>query len=237
MSHIHIEIDLKEATRGPVSDDAQGRTYARLMFALSPTWLQMPGARELMTTLGAQKDVGVARSVAATRARFTALAPDDALDLIGATFDLERLPSEADDDYRARLLTAFAQWALAGTKEGLAAAIAGLGYTAVIYPVRDVAEERWAEFGLIILDGERTVDLGDELRRQVLRVVQKLKAAHTRLAYLAVNPRQDHWDDSSEWDDGSVWYDDLTDTWDDGSVWNDGSEWRETQLYLGEDYA
>lgn len=96
-----------------------------------------------------------------------------------------RWPKETDEEYRLRLRNAFMWYAMGGTPGGMKMILEALGYRDVKITER-VTEEQWAEFGV-----EVTLPTGHYLVQEqidrVKRIVNEVKAAHTKLVSTNVN--------------------------------------------------
>lgn len=134
------------------------------------------------------------------RAWTTKVAPDAALDLIGADRDLRRLPGEDTEAYRARLLSAFDLYQQGGTVPGMVLAMDLLGYSAKVEEPRTprqydgsfvhggsvrYGEVEWALFTVSLDPG---VSITLERLELILRTIHRWKPAHTMLAYLVLAP-------------------------------------------------
>lgn len=111
--------------------------------------------------LGQTKDDLLARTKESTKVGFVGVCADDALARHGEDFDLPRLPGEAIDTYRARLLGAWETWGWAGTEHGLRVALNLLGWWGVWLPtVRQLGHpdpytNLWARY-YVFITGEAT---------------------------------------------------------------------------------
>ncbi len=112
------------------------------------------------------------------------VAPASVLDRYGADRGLPRWLEEPDEEYRRRLLAAFAWYALGGTTPGMRLVLEMLRYEDIQITER-LTPERWAEF-----DVQVSVSRGnllDEARvKRMVWAVNEIKAAHTRLGRLVI---------------------------------------------------
>ena len=99
-------------------------TFVAWQPTLQPTALRGPWGERWAAGLGAEKDAALALAKEATKSRFAASAPSDALVLLGADRDLERSSIDTPASYRARLTAAWDVWSWAGTHHGYAQALA-----------------------------------------------------------------------------------------------------------------
>jgi Phage tail protein (Tail_P2_I) len=134
-------------------------TYADYQLALGHTPLQGPVGEAFLSAFGLMKDAIVEGTIGALRCRWLTVCPDDALAAIGAERLLPGHAGESPAAYRARLLSAWDLWEYAGTKTGLLAALAGLGYHARIFENIDwaappspgyAADEEWWRYWIIL---------------------------------------------------------------------------------------
>lgn len=95
--------------------------------------LQLPGwaQDDLTGSIGAQWDAINTEYIDATKARFPALAPADALVWLGMERKLEQVPGETAESFAARLEGAWDTYQWAGTDKALIDAMALLGYSSV----------------------------------------------------------------------------------------------------------
>lgn len=117
-------------------------TYAAWQPTLQPTALRGPWGERWAAGLGAEKDAALALAKDAVKARFVALAPPDALSLLGADRDIERSPIDTATTFRARLAASWDVWSWAGTPYGYANALALT--SAQIAGARFIAQYQWA---------------------------------------------------------------------------------------------
>lgn len=102
--------------------------------------------------LGAMKDALLRASIDSLLAGAITRCPDDAVARIGDDTNIERLPGEALDSYRARLRGAWETWSWAGTATGVRTALNLLGWWGVWLPtVREIGHpdpytHLWARF-------------------------------------------------------------------------------------------
>jgi hypothetical protein len=169
---------------------------------LAPPWLRGRWGEAWARTLGLVKDMLAEGGVEAIKARFLRGGPADALAYAGTDRWIERAPGEGDASYRARLLSAFETWRLAGTNKGITTALAAIGYPkARVFENHDwfPSDPRWWRFWIVIdpPHGFSAWKLGDgtKLGMKLLglstdgdtkaaldllrRVIRKWKAAHT----------------------------------------------------------
>jgi hypothetical protein len=117
-----------------VADD----TYETWQPGDVPGWLAGPRGRAWFAVHGRAKDHMVRAARVAVKAAFVADCPLDALAYHVRARLLPRYPGDTDATYRARLDQAWSLWALAGTRAGLLALLAALGFPhAAIYDARD----------------------------------------------------------------------------------------------------
>ena len=90
-----------------------------------------------------------------------------------------RWPKETDEEYRLRLHNAFLWYAMGGTPGGLKIILEALGYRNVKITER-VTEEQWAEFAVEVTLASGDLLVQDQIDR-VVRIVNEVKAAHTKL--------------------------------------------------------
>jgi len=106
---------------------AVASTFAGLQERIATRWMRRPKVKALIGQVYAQADAVVDRLAGGIAARCVELAPDDALDAIGATCGLPRAPGESDADYRAYLRDPMGRWYKAGTDAGLIAELTHVG--------------------------------------------------------------------------------------------------------------
>lgn len=148
-----------------------------------PSWLLDTWGRAWTVVFGSVKQAYVEAVKAATKARFAAVAPSDALPQLGANVGFARSRNESIGTFRARLLRAFEIWQYCGTRKGLLDALDAL-YPE--YPASATIEEYFddpASFGV------------DPTRWARFRL--EISIPHWGAA-----PLWDafHWDDGSHWD-------------------------------------
>ncbi len=160
--------------------------------------------------------------------------PEDALRSHGYGRLLECYPSETSEQYRARMLQAWAAWEFAGTEQAIVDQLAAAGRPgALVYDTFDWPDRPptpwWSQFWLLYEAGQHAVPPAhtwDEpgltwgadavwssglTRDQVAlfrQVVRKWRAAHVVM-------RGIYFETSATWDTGQEW-DGLGLTWDDG---------------------
>jgi len=112
--------------------------------------------KEIRNLVAVVAEIAEELKEAARRTRalwFPATAHPAALDIHGQERGLPRLPGEPHESYRARLANAYLFYEGAGTKAGMEAALASIGYpNAEVYPLY------MEEFNWIRLDGSRKLD-------------------------------------------------------------------------------
>lgn len=91
-----------------------------LPYIAAPPWLQNTWGLRWNEALGLFVDAIVGSWREAIRVAFPSTTPADALDLLGPTCLLERLPDESDGPYRSRLERRWESWEESGTREGIA---------------------------------------------------------------------------------------------------------------------
>lgn len=96
-----------------------------------PKWLYGPQARAYIKALRAAQDQEQLNLEFAQRQRFPTHCADDALDVVGAGFLIERFPNETFETYRARLLVAWDTWEEAGTRQAILDSLHAYGITDV----------------------------------------------------------------------------------------------------------
>lgn len=92
---------------------------------------------------------------------------------------LARWAGESDDEFRLRVANAFDWFALGGTAAGMKRILELLGYRNVRITER-ITEDQWAEFGVDIALPSGDALVMENIER-VRRIVNEIKAAHTRL--------------------------------------------------------
>jgi hypothetical protein len=144
---------------------AQDDSYARYLLQIVPTWLRGRFGGGWMESLGLVQDGQVEAARQAVLARFVTRAPVDGLPLLASERQLERLPPDTDDSWRARLLAAWDWWAWAGTKRGIRDILLATGYATGV-EIRNAHEwpsgpgvQGWATFW-VILTGHGWTDDG-----------------------------------------------------------------------------
>jgi hypothetical protein len=120
-------------------------TFVAWVPTLFPSWLRKKWGLRFAQTMGLTLD-GIGQGVRdAIYARFIKLSPTDALQWIGEERGLFRFPVpvvELAEKWRARLLSAWDQWALSGAPQGIVAGLAAPGYTAVVHESRKDVDTR-----------------------------------------------------------------------------------------------
>lgn len=175
----------------------------------SPPWFQGPEVGPQIEGHGRLLDEHAELIATAIRARHAELAPEDALNLLGAERGLTRYPGESLEAWRDRVLGAWVFWRWSGTEYGLGVALAQLGYSSAIVPVWTYDPLRWSEFDVFIYPANRSYDGSPAERGRILGVIGQVKAAHTRLAqltYVSFGPLT--WDPPGlTWDAPQTWGD------------------------------
>ena len=116
-----------------------------------PAWLAGPDGLALINTLGEDENAAV-RELEEVLTFFSPYTcPDDALDLLGQRFALERYPGEIDgtapnvpgetgSGYRGRLCAAWQAWLWAGTKEAIVGQLRAYGLVDVeVYSAQELS--------------------------------------------------------------------------------------------------
>lgn len=153
--------------------------------------------------LGQTKDDLLARAKESAKVGFVGICADDALARHGEDFDLPRLPGEAIDTYRARLLGAWETWGWAGTEHGIRVALNLLGWWGVWLPtVRQLGHpdpytNLWARFYVFITG----TTVWDELAWD---------AGWTWDSTLTLDAAELVWDAGWTWDTDTLWDVDIT---------------------------
>ncbi len=153
--------------------------------------------------LGATKDALLRASQDALLAGAITRCPDDAVYRIGLDTNIERLPGESLDSYRARLRGAWETWSWAGTATGVRTALNLLGWWGVWLPtVREIGHpdpytHLWARFYVFITGNtvwdELTWDSGWKWDDRVTLDASELV-----------------WDSGWTWDTDTLWDVDIT---------------------------
>ncbi|WP_299427970.1 phage tail protein [uncultured Meiothermus sp.] len=176
----------------------------------SPPWFQGPEAGPQIEGHGRLLDEHAEWVATAIRARHAELAPEDALNLLGAERGLTRYPGESLETWRDRVLGAWEFWTWAGTEHGMQTALAQLGYSSAIVPRWLSVPADWSEFDVFIYPARRSFDGSPAERHRILSIIGQVKAGHTRLrqlTYVSFGPLT--WDPPGlTWDPpGQVWGD------------------------------
>ena len=95
---------------------------------VAPPWLKGPNGQRWLRGIGQSLDANVDRCRQAIKASFPALAPSDALPVLGDEISMPRGMVETEDAYRARLAAAWTIWPFAGTAFGLLMSMYYAGY-------------------------------------------------------------------------------------------------------------
>lgn len=161
-------------------------------------------------------------------------AQDDALPVIGASRQIQRLPGESADSFRARLAMAFETWSNACTAGGVLDAVELLGYgrpllfTQRALPLADGHPTWWARFRLVYDTGAPIEDADEHDARAALRVTLRTWAsARDRVPEVILRRGAVLWDEGWEWEDPAITWDMgdeptvwASDPWDDGWTWD-----------------
>lgn len=154
----------------------------------APPWFQDAPVGPEIEAYGALADEHLEYVATALRARYAELAPEDALNLLGAERNFVRYPAESLDAFRQRVIGAWDFWVWAGTEYGMGLALSQLGYNSAIVPVRNYDNTRWSEFDVYLYAGTRSYDGSVEEKNRILAIINQIKPAHTRLATLQYVP-------------------------------------------------
>ncbi len=195
-------------------------SYEEWMEKVQPPWLQNEAGRRWARALGHVLDGAVDGARDAVLARYPSYAPEDALNLVGEGRALRRFPpDEPDASYRERVRHAWDWWLRAGTKPGMEAELARLGFHARVIegPFETYFDgawrfgdyegaftgPAWAEF---ILEVSPAGPWTARERAYLRHAVQELKPAHAvlrevrlllrdgRVLRLAALPAGEAWD-------------------------------------------
>lgn len=98
---------------------------------------------------------------------------------------LIRWAGESDEEFRLRVANAFDWFALGGTAAGMKKILQLLGYKDVEVEER-VTEEQWAEFAVVATLPSGDMHIQENIER-IQRIINEIKAAHTRLVSTNVN--------------------------------------------------
>lgn len=170
-------------------------SYEEWMEKAQPPWLQNEAGRRWARALGRVLDGAVDGARDAVLARYPSYAPEDALNLVGEGRALRRFPPEEPDDlYRERVRHAWDWWLRAGTKPGMEAELARLGFHARVVegPFENYFDgswhfgdyenaftgPAWAEF---VLEVTPSGPFTARERSYLRQVVRELKPAHAVL--------------------------------------------------------
>ena len=206
-------------------------SYARYQVVIGPGWLQAPVGAAFGAAMGGEKDLELSSMKAAVKSGFASIAPADALPGLGADVALQRSTLDTDASYRVRILGAWDTWGLAGTRAGILAAMALVGYPhAGAFGPRDWHHDddaaRWARLWVCIVplapialrrwaDGWTWGDAGTwgstatlDTVRTLTATVRQWKSART-LAWIHVSfDHEVYWGPyTMEWGSGWRWGD------------------------------
>lgn len=112
--------------------------FERCRLGELPTFLDGPNGRGSARALGAQQDVEQAVLTDAVLMRYPPRCPPDALDILGASSDLQRFPGEPDgavippSGYHGRLLARWETWKKAGSYAAIPASLNAYGLPDVL---------------------------------------------------------------------------------------------------------
>jgi len=148
---------------------------------LAPKWLKRRWGRRWHAAIHAVTDAFADAALAAVSARFTTLAPSDALSLHGEARKIARAPGESEATYRVRLQNVFPACLEGGSSYGLEQRLREAGFTtATVLEAQDLSVPgpgSWARFW-VVLEAPNAFALPSEL-----------------------------WDDPGLWDDAGIWED------------------------------
>ncbi|ADD28702.1 phage tail protein [Meiothermus ruber] len=164
------------------------RLYEEWLPELAPPWLQGPKGKALLAGWGQGLDEFASLAATGVLARWAALAPEDALNRLGAERGLTRYPGESLEAWRTRVLGAWEFWQWAGTEYGIQLALAQLGYNSAIVPVRNYDNNRWSEFDVYLYASTRSYDGSQEEKSRILGIINQIKPAHTRIGSVRYVP-------------------------------------------------
>lgn len=208
--------------------------YSDYQLALGAPWLQGPNGTAWLSGHGVMKDAFVEATIQAVKCRFISVCPVDALQYIGQERLLEQYPNENLYQYRARLQSAWDLWQYAGTKQGVLAAIHGLGFSNVtilensdwaVPPSQGYGPgDEWWRFWVIIdqphglspnwawgdgsLWGRPTFGLsggGAQALPPIISNIKKWRPAHAQCVALIIILSGRLWGNGWNWGDGSTW--------------------------------
>lgn len=97
--------------------------YRKYQSKIAPSWLQNKYGTAWLEALGDTKDELVERIKTAIKTRMPTQADQGALEAIGSERQIDRLPSETNSSYGARLQRAWNSWKWSGTAKGLLLAL------------------------------------------------------------------------------------------------------------------
>jgi hypothetical protein len=184
------------------------RLYEGWLPELAPPWLQGPKGKALLAGWGQGLDEFASLAATGVLARWAALAPEDALNRLGAERGLTRYPGESLEAWRTRVLGAWEFWRWSGTEYGMGLALAQLGYNSAIVAVWTYDTTRWSEFDIYLYADTRSYDGSVDEKNRILAIINQIKPAHTRIGtvqYIPMGPLT--WDPPGlTWDPpGQVW--------------------------------
>lgn len=119
-------------------------TYRAYQLGLHHGPLRGPYGTAWAEELGATKDDLLDRSKEAVKVGFIGICADDALAYHGTDYNLERVASDTDTTYRARLVAAWDLWAWSGTERGVQQALVLVGLRGVMFFT--ASQSRWDRF-------------------------------------------------------------------------------------------
>lgn len=200
---------------------------------ITPRWLSgVPLGRAWLLGNAVMKDAALAAAKLAVKARFPSLAPDDALPYLAAERRIERGHQYTIAQFREQIVNAWDAWSLAGTKDGLVAALRTAGFRNFMIVQNyetpmDGNPDHWWKFWIVVwppfpwpFNPTLTWDPGlpwdpgltwpgvpQEWVERVKQVVRLWKPAHAICANLVVHSSGLTWDPGMTWDPGIVWPD------------------------------
>lgn len=134
-------------------------TSHELQVALQAPYLKKTWGERWDTATGLVTSALCELAVASAKCSIVRVAPADALPYIGEERGgIERAPSESVEDYRARLVNAWADWKKADSDPGVVGALGVLGYNVAIKRDRQWVHDAsppgaiWARMWIILVD-------------------------------------------------------------------------------------